>query len=116
MKKHIVFAISIAILSSSFMSGCGEDSQECKTEGFVKCGGSCIDPTRSINYCGANENCENYTVCKDTETCVDSRCRPTTCEADEHFHDVICEKDSVDHCGEHGFKCAERVEGWRLCR
>ena len=87
-------------------------TQKCETDGFVKCNDTCIDPKNSINFCGANENCENYTVCKDSETCLEGRCRPTKCEADEHHHDVICEKDSVDNCGEHGFKCAEHVEGW----
>ena len=120
MKNHITIALFIAVMTSAFYSGCGEDSNDtstndsaCKTEGFVKCGDRCIDPKSSIEFCGANENCENYTICKDTETCLEGRCRPTKCEADEHHHDVICEKDSIDNCGEHGFKCAEHVEGWK---
>ncbi|MBQ9394374.1 MAG: hypothetical protein IJU23_02515, partial [Proteobacteria bacterium] len=87
--------------------------QGCKTDGFVKCGSTCIDPKTSNTYCGANVNCENYTACKDTETCFEGRCRPTKCESDEHFYEVICEKDSLDNCGEHGFKCSDQVEGWK---
>ena len=87
--------------------------QECKTDGLVKCDGTCIDPKTSNIYCGANENCENYTSCKDTETCTEGRCRPTKCESDEHFYDVICEKDSLENCGEHGLKCANTVAGWK---
>ena len=92
MKKQITIVLFIAVLSSTFMSGCGEDSQEttCKTEGFVNCNGKCIDPKTSNLFCGANENCENYEACKATDSCFEGRCRPTKCEADEHFYDVIC--------------------------
>ena len=95
---------------------CTDNPQEddtCKTEGFVKCGDTCIDPRTSNHYCGANENCENYEVCKAADSCFEGRCRPTKCETDEHHYDVICEKDSVDHCGDHGIKCADQIEGWK---
>ena len=67
----------------------------------------------SNNYCGANEFCENYETCKDTQTCTQGRCRTTTCEPDEHRYNDICEKDSLEHCGEHNFACSSKVAGWK---
>ena len=116
MKRQITLALSIAALLG--VIGCDDDSKEpaCKTEGYVSCGGTCIDPKTSNAYCGANEYCENFVACKETETCFNGRCRPTNCEPDEHHYDVVCEKDSADNCGEHGVKCAEKVEGWKSGR
>lgn len=37
--------------------------EACPTPGFVECQGTCIDPMTSDIYCGANEDCENYSVC-----------------------------------------------------
>ena len=118
MRNYIPVFLSIAVLSGVLTTGCDEDNQStqepaCKTEGYVSCNGTCIDPKTSIQFCGANEYCEGYVACQGTETCFNGRCRPTSCEPDEHFHEVICEKDSVDHCGEHGFKCADHVDGWK---
>ena len=118
MKKQLTVALSIAVLSGILTLGCDDDNDStqessCKTEGFVNCNGTCIDPTTSKQYCGANEYCEGFVACKDTETCFNGRCRPTNCEPDEHYHDVVCEKDSAEHCGEHGVKCADKVEGWK---
>ncbi|MBQ8037589.1 MAG: hypothetical protein IJ268_11400, partial [Proteobacteria bacterium] len=115
MRKHIPAVLSIAVLSGISMIGCDDDSKEpaCKTEGYVSCNGTCIDPMASNQFCGANTYCENFVACKDTETCFNGRCRPTNCEPDEHHYDVVCEKDSEEHCGEHGAKCADKVEGWK---
>lgn len=88
------------------------DTTSCKTEGFVSCNGICIDPNTSNNYCGANVNCENYEICKSTDSCFEGRCRPTACEPDEHRYLGACEKDSLEHCGAHNFACATEIEGW----
>ncbi|MBR4986867.1 MAG: hypothetical protein IKY83_14130 [Proteobacteria bacterium] len=113
MRKYIPVIFSIAVLSGISMLGCDEKEPSCKTEGYVSCSGTCIDPKTSNQFCGANEYCEGFVACKDTETCFNGRCRPTNCEPDEHHYDVVCEKDSADHCGEHGVKCADKVEGWK---
>lgn len=123
MKKTVItVALFVAILT---ISGCDESSSgnengngngnesSCKTEGLVKCGSQCIDPMVSLQYCGANEYCENYVACKNGETCFEGRCRPATCNDDEHFYEVVCEKDSLNNCGAHDFKCSKQVEGWK---
>lgn len=97
---------------------CQPSSQEgsdtkCQTAGFVKCNGICIDPNESNSYCGANENCENYEVCSPTQTCTNGHCLKTPCKQDEHENGDGCEKDSLDHCGEHDFACASKVDGWK---
>ena len=117
MKKHITIPILMAVLAGMVNTGCDEDSNssnaDCQTAGFVKCNGVCINPMTSNNYCGANEFCENYETCKDTQTCTQGRCRTTTCEPDEHRYNDICEKDSLEHCGEHNFACSSKVAGWK---
>ena len=50
-------------------------SKACEVEGQVKCGDACIDPKTDKEYCGADENCENYTACGDQTVCDGGECR-----------------------------------------
>ena len=50
----------------------------CQTPGFVQCNGICIDPMTSLQYCGANEYCEGYSVCNEEQSCQNGQCIDNT--------------------------------------
>ena len=84
----------------------------CNTEGYVMCNGTCIDPTNSNEYCGANTYCEGYKICNKDEICQTGKCIPTKCPDGQHLYQNTCEPDSVTHCGEHDYQCAHEINGW----
>lgn len=106
----------------------------CLSVGYVWCNGLCINPLTSNQYCGINIYCENYKTCDKEETCQNGVCRSssvnpitpdcpygncqepdnpaTTCALDEHKYYNGCEKDSVEHCGNHDISCAVEISGW----
>lgn len=52
----------------------GYSTDTCSDTGFVLCKGICIDPKNSNEYCGANANCEGYTICNNGQTCQNGKC------------------------------------------
>ena len=88
----------------------GSSSDACQFPGYVNCKGSCIDPASSSQYCGANEQCENYKVCGENEACRNGKCEPTSlcthnkCAPDEYCSEYGCTK--IDTC------TRDKCEGW----
>ena len=87
-------------------------NQPCKTPGFVRCDGICIDPLKSRSFCGATANCTAYKACNSDETCQEGECISTACPANHHDYQDRCEPDSLNHCGEHNNRCATQIDGW----
>ena len=55
--------------------------------GQVYCNGYCIDPMTTVGYCGAQEDCANYTNCKPNEKCIGGKCVvPNPCKPDEDYY------------------------------
>jgi len=97
-----------------------EQVQSCHARGHVMCHGVCINPLTSAQYCGANELCQSYKTCKETESCQAGVCsnsdaKPVdgTCSPDEHKYNDGCESDSVENCGKHGLNCETLIDGWQ---
>ena len=42
--------------------------------GMIYCGDRCVDPMRDREYCGANEECLDGTICGDGKICVSGTC------------------------------------------
>ncbi|MBQ9396655.1 MAG: hypothetical protein IJU23_14215 [Proteobacteria bacterium] len=75
------------------------DESDCKTPGFVRCNGICIDPATTSEYCGANTYCEGYKVCNRDQTCQNGKC--TTCSGPECQTTTKC-IDYSTQCGPTG--------------
>ena len=89
----------------AFAIGCDDNNDEpatpqqpiqddsCK-DGKVKCGDKCIDPKTSDEFCGADENCENYEACESPMACTKGKCEEqavvTECKENEHAHEDGC--------------------------
>ncbi|MBR4984120.1 MAG: hypothetical protein IKY83_00065, partial [Proteobacteria bacterium] len=67
----------LAVASLALLASCQDDSSR-KTmscnEGEVVCGNQCVDPLTSVYFCGANEECMNYSVCTEDQACVEGKC------------------------------------------
>ena len=56
-----------------------QQPQACEIEGQVRCKNVCINPKTNNTYCGADENCKQFTTCDDLlEDCREGACVPKT--------------------------------------
>ena len=90
------------------------DTVVCTIDGQVKCNNTCIDPSTSKEFCGADATCEHFDTCETNESCVSGECKPdqVTCNENEHINGDSCEADDLNNCGAHGVKCAETIADW----
>ncbi len=70
----------------------------CEFSWQVKCNGECINPDVSQEFCGADENCENYDVCSPDEYCEFGFCKSNlspepTCDI---YGYVRCSDECID--------------------
>ena len=109
------------------IDNCGGVGIQCESyevcslgECAANCGGSevkcnyndkevCVTPSLNPLFCGANSECEDYTVCDDTQDCVDSKC---VCKPGYHLFTMDgieeCELNDDNNCGSHGNICQLR--------
>lgn len=75
----------------------------------------CINPTADVDYCGADNQCSNYMVCEEEQTCYLGQCFSikTECSENQHMYGNYCEDNSLEHCGMHDFACAKEKLGWK---
>ena len=93
----------------------GECKESCKP-GEVICGGSCINPQTSKNFCGADVSCSSYIACSEREDCISGKCVVSSCtKAEESLctenEQNICVNihgSNPNHCGACGAVCSDR--------
>lgn len=92
---------------------CEGDLIMCADDGGQK---TCANTDESLLHCG---NCNNPCAAKSeihpnaTEVkCDAGHCIAIQCEDGYHRYDGYCEKDTAEHCGEHGATCATPGNGW----
>ena len=79
--------------------------------GYVKCGGTCIDPLTDSNYCGANKTCQGAHHCTDSQVCMNGTCQVNTCASNRKFCGIndcrLVTSNDPDNCGDCDYKCSE---------
>ena len=85
---------------------------ECKNscDPLTNCGGKCVDTTTDPSHCGTCDNdCRNSNNLKDpnieTYKCNNTQCEIGKCKSGYHIYGFVCEVDSNENCGAHGFAC-----------
>ena len=82
--------------------------EDCPT-GMIKCHDICINPLSDHDYCGADLNCDFYTVCQENEICIKGSCVVNDCPEGKDKCDVdMCvdtHGDNPEHCGGCNFNC-----------
>lgn len=104
-------------LNGQCNSNCGDKLVLC----ISKDGSSakCIDPSTSIEYCGADHNCSNYTPCTNGKICADGSCVQQTCTDSAQTLCTIKSNNNLtytcinvndgnkEHCGGCNYNCAD---------
>ncbi|MBQ9395785.1 MAG: hypothetical protein IJU23_09770 [Proteobacteria bacterium] len=103
---------------------CGSINRQCGVEeictqgkckdscqpGEVVCGGSCINPNTSKNFCGADASCSSYTPCSESENCMNGKCVQSLCpnnvcnQTKVTDEALVCKNDNT-HCGTNCLNC-----------
>ncbi len=79
MKRQTLIYVLMLLSIDAFVCACSDDktapkAQEGCEEGLVMCSGQCVDPFVEKAWCGANEQCENYVPCLESELCISGTC------------------------------------------
>ncbi len=87
---------------------CGQHGYECEinTSGWLD--GTCEADVIEGAKCVASRCEEGYLLNEISGLCE----ALIECEEGEHLYMGICEPDSVENCGRHGYACAARTAGW----
>ena len=62
----------------------------------VLCNGELIDPSTSSDYCGADANCEGYSICNQNQVCYNSKCQSKCFEFPHSQDDTARLKEKYD--------------------
>lgn len=71
------------------------DKGQCRTgcsDGFVICGGVCIDHQTDLTYCGADARCTGYSSCEGDQVCEDGKCEDI-CKVEG---EMLCDGKCID--------------------
>ena len=101
----------------------GECQENCKP-GEVICGGSCINPMTSNNFCGADASCSSYLACSEFETCSNGQCVLSSCK---NAGESLCTENgqnvcinihgnNPNHCGTCDTVCSEKATAKTSCQ
>ncbi|MBQ9242435.1 MAG: hypothetical protein IJ165_04300 [Proteobacteria bacterium] len=93
----------------------GECKDTCRP-GEVVCGGSCINPNTSTNFCGADASCSSFIPCSEFEECIGGKCVLSSCQDEAESlctgnDQNICVNihgSNINHCGACGAVCADK--------
>ena len=86
---------------------CGQHGYECELNVAGWADGFCQNDLTGAK-CVATSCEEGYEIDASMGACT----AMFNCNSDEHISNGECEKDSLEHCGKHGYACALRVAGW----
>lgn len=85
------------------MTDCGAYGNNCLAmDGWKE--GSCVS-----GKCVAEACQDGFDLLEEEKICILHSDCP---DGDKHLYESECEDNTVENCGEHGFACADTVEGW----
>ena len=87
---------------------CSKGACEAQCESpLSKCNNECHNYTNEMKHCGGcNKSCTTNTISNSSKVvCSNALCKATSCISGYHVYDGECEKDTLNHCGDHDVQC-----------
>ncbi len=92
----------------------GKCTDKCKP-GEVNCGGSCINPMTSQDFCGADASCSSFIPCSEFEECRGGKCILSSCPNEDESLCIGTDQNvcvnihgsNLSHCGACGAVCSD---------